>query len=65
MVRASLCKRCLHVKECDLKPKDGVRNITACISFCQSHDVSHEEIIEQLDFIRMKKMLPDKPKPPV
>jgi len=51
----SLCKRSLHEKDCDLKPKNGAHPVSACVSFCQVHDEPHEEIIERLDLIRMKK----------
>jgi len=55
MLSASLCKRCLHTKDCDLIPKNRGHTVSACISFSQVQDESPEEIIERLDLIRMKK----------
>jgi hypothetical protein len=65
MVRVSLCDRCLHGEGCDLKPNDKVHYITACTCFCPFRHETPEEIIEQLDLIRMKKIPGDKPEPPV
>jgi hypothetical protein len=65
MVRASLCERCQHAEGCDLKPNERVRNLTACNSFSPTRHETHEEIIEKLDLIRMKKIPVDKSKPPV
>jgi hypothetical protein len=65
MVRASLCDRCLHAEGCDLKPNNKVHYITACNSFSPSRHETHEEIIEKLDLIRMKKIPLDISKPPV
>lgn len=60
MVYESLCNQCIHGKDCDLKPKGGAHLISACISFCATEDIRNEEIIEKIDFIRMKKIPPER-----
>ena len=55
MVHGIIVQMPFHAIDCDLKPKYGPQPVSECISFSQVDDEFHEEIIERLDLIRIKK----------